>query len=179
MHSSAMRAMGGTISSKRPGEEPYLRWILEARNVLSASAAGSGTVIMRRHSAKFPRLMPILVAANPHFRCEPARERGRRGRNDRLRSCYRRRGCCGLLQRVAQCVELGRARLGASHCSRNSGIKQQVSIIAVAAERIATVRAECLLVPVDEIQGNRPDRVVCWQVLRNDERTSGRDGALV
>ena len=39
MHSSAMRAMGGTISSKRPGEEPYLLWILEARKLLRASAA--------------------------------------------------------------------------------------------------------------------------------------------
>ena len=66
-----------------------------------------------------------------------------------------------VLQRAAQCLtELGRAWLGRLHCDRNSGIEQQIAIVAIAAERIAAALAECLLVPLNEIQGDRLDRVV-------------------
>ena len=85
----------------------------------------------------------------------------------------------GVLQRVAQCLtELWSAWLGSLRCDRNGGIEQQVAIIAIAAERIAAALAECLLVPLNEIQGDWLDRVAFWQVLGNDKRATGRDSAL-
>ena len=47
----------------------------------------------------------------------------------------------------------------------------------MAAEGIAAPLAECLLGAL-EIQGNRLDRITCWQVLSNDKQTTGRDSAL-
>jgi hypothetical protein len=85
----------------------------------------------------------------------------------------------GVLQRVTQCLtELWSAWLGSLRCDRNGGIEQQVAIIAIAAERIAAALAECLLVPLYEIQGDWLDRVAFWQVLGNDKRATGRDSAL-
>src|SRR5437763_8398729 len=140
MHSSAMRAIGGTISSKRPGDEPYRRWMLEPRKLLRASAASSGTVISKMQlrfyegpegQALFEQSPIAVFDANQH--AGAIVEAGMvlwRGIVDAVGPDQVMNIFQGVTQRRPK---LGSARLGLLHGDRNGGVEQQVGVIGIPA----------------------------------------------